>query len=51
MLIKVSKQIASTFAKIIAAKANSKPCQTIKMELSLQGVTRFRGKLRILPNI
>ena len=52
MLIKFSKHIVDTFAKIIeATKANSKPCQTSEMELFVQVVTCFRSELRILPNI
>ena len=35
----------------MAAKANSKPCQTSEMELFPQVVTGFRGELRILPNM
>ena len=35
----------------MATKANSKPCQTSKMELLPQIVTVFKGELRILPNI
>ena len=49
MLIKFSKQIANTFAKIL--KANSKPCQTSEMELFLQVVTGFRDKFRFMPNM
>ena len=51
MLIKFSKEIENSFAKIINTKMNSKPCQTAEMELSLQVVTGFRGELRILPYI
>ena len=52
MLIKFSKQVANTFAKIVVAtKANSNICQTSEMELFPQVVTSFRGKLRILSNI
>ena len=51
MLIKVSKQLGNTFAKIINAKVNSKPCQTAEVELFLQFVTGFRGELRTLPYI
>ena len=50
MLIKFSKQIGNSFAKIINTKVNSKPCQTAEMELSPQVVTGFRGELRILPS-
>ena len=32
-------------------QANSKPCQTSKMELFPQVVTGYRGKFRILPDI
>ena len=35
----------------MAAKANSKPCQTSEMELFPQVVTGFRDELRILPNM
>ena len=35
----------------MAAKANSKSCQTSEMELFPQVVTGFGGELRILPNI
>ena len=51
MLIKVSKQLGNTFAKIINTKVNSKPCQTAEIELFPQVVTCFRGELRILPYI
>ena len=51
MLIKFSKEIGNSFAKIINTKVNSKPCQTAEMELFPQVVTSFRGKLRILPYI
>ena len=51
MLLKFSKQIGNSFAKIINTKVSSKRCQTSEMELSPQVVTGFRGKLRILPNI
>ena len=33
MLIKFSKQIGNSYAKIINTKVNSKPCQTAEMEL------------------
>ena len=48
MLIKFSKQIRNSFAKIINAKVNLKPCQTAEMELFPQVVTGIRGELRIL---
>ena len=32
MLIKFSKQLANSSAKIMATKVNSKPCQTYEME-------------------
>ena len=51
MLIKFSKQIGNSFAKIINTKVNSKPCQTPEMELFPQVVSGFRGELRILPYI
>ena len=51
MLIKFSKQIGKSFAKIVNAKMSSILCQTSEMELFPQVVTGFRGKLRILPNI
>ena len=51
MLIKFSKQIGNSFAKMINTKVNSKPCQTAEMELLQQVVTGFRGELRILPYI
>ena len=51
MLIKVSKQLGNTFAKIINTKVNSKPCQTAETELFLQVVTGFRRELRTLPYI
>ena len=51
ILIKFSKQIENSFAKIINTKVNSKPCQTAVMELFPQVVTGFRGELRILPYI
>ena len=51
MLIKVSKQLGNTFAKIINTKVNSKPCQTAEIQLFLQVVTGFRGELRTLPYI
>ena len=51
MLIKFSKQIGNSFAKVINAKVNSKPCQAAKMDLFQQVVTGFGGKLRILPYI
>ena len=35
----------------MAAKSNSKPCQTSEMKLFPQVVTGFRDKLRILSNI
>ena len=49
MLIEISKQIGYSFAKIINTMVNSKPCQTVEMELFSQVVTGFRGELRILP--
>ena len=51
MLIKFSKQIGNSFAKMINTKVNSKPCQRAEMELLQQVVTGFRGELRILPYI
>ena len=48
-LIKISKEIGYSFAKIINTKVNSKPCQRVEMELFPQVVTGFRGELRILP--
>ena len=51
MLIKFSKQIGNSFAKMINTKVNSKPCQTAEMELLQQVVTGFRGELRMLPYI
>ena len=48
MLIKSSKQIGNSFAKIINTKLNSKPCQTAEMELFPQVVIYFRGELRTL---
>ena len=51
MLIKCSKQIGNSFAKIINTKVNSKPCHTAEMEIFPQAVTGLRGKLRILPYI
>ena len=51
MLIKFSKQIGNSFAKIINTKVNSKTCQTADMELFPQVVTSFRGELKILPYI
>ena len=51
MLIKFSKQIGNSFAKIINTKVNSKPCQAAELELFGQVVTGFRGELRILPYI
>ena len=33
MLIKFSKQIGNSYAKIINTKVHSKPCQTAEMEL------------------
>ena len=45
MLIKFSKYIENSFAKIINAKVNSKPCQRAEMELFPQVVTGFRGEL------
>ena len=51
MLIKFSKQIGNSFAKIINTKENTKSCLTSEMELFLQVVGGFRGELRILPNI
>ena len=49
MLIKFSKQIGNSFAKIINTKVNSKSCQTAEMGLFPQVVIGFRGELRILP--
>ena len=51
MLIKFSKQIGNSLAKIINTKVNSRPCKISKMELFPQIVTGFRGELRILSNI
>ena len=51
MLIKFSKQIGNSFAKIINTKVSSKPCQIAEMELFPLVVTGFRGKRRILPYI
>ena len=48
MLIKFSKHIGNSFAKIINTKVNSKPCQIAEMELFPQVVTGFKGKLKIL---
>ena len=46
MLIKFSKQIGNSFAKIINTKVSSKPCQTSEMELFSQVVPGIRGELR-----
>ena len=51
MFIKFSKQMRNRFAKEINTNQNSKPCQTVEMELFPQLVTGFIGKLRILPYI
>ena len=51
MLVKFSKQIGNSFAKIINPKVNSKPWQTAEIELFPQVVTGFRGELRILSCI
>ena len=48
MLIKFSKHIGNSFAKIINTKVNSKPSQTAEMELFPQVVTSIRDELRIL---
>ena len=51
MLIKFSKQIGNSFARIINTKVNSKPWQTSEMQLFPQVVTGFTGEFRILPYI
>ena len=51
MLIKFSKQIGNSFAKIINTKVNSKPCQAAEIELFPQFASSSRGELRILPYI
>ena len=51
MLIKCSTQIGNSFAKIINAKLNSRPYQTVEMQLFPHIVTGFRGRLRFLPYI
>ena len=43
MLIKFSKQIGNSLAKIINTKVNSRPWQTSEMELFPKVVTGFRG--------
>ena len=47
-LIKLSKQIDNSFAKIINTKVSSKLYQTCEMGLLPQVVTGFRGELWIL---
>ena len=49
MLIKFSKQVGNSFAKIINTNMNSKLCQTAEVELFPQVVTGFRSELRIFP--
>ena len=51
MLIKFSKQITTTFAILMATKANLKLSEMAETELFLQVVTGFRRKLRIFPNV
>ena len=50
VLIKFSRQIGNSCAKIINTKVNSEFCQTSEMELFSQVATGFRGELRILSN-
>ena len=51
MLIKFSKHIGNSFAKIINTKVNSKLCHTAEMEPFPQVGTGLRSELRILPYI
>ena len=45
-LLEFSKQIGNNFPKIINAKLNSKPCQTVEMERFPLVVTGFREEQR-----
>ena len=51
MLMKFSKQIGNSFAKIINIYVSSKLCQTSEMELFPQVTPGFRDECRILSNI
>ena len=48
ILIKFSKQLGSSFAKIINTKVRLKPCQTSEMEFFAQVVAAFRDELKNL---
>ena len=44
MLIKFTKQIRISFAKIINTKVNSKPCQTAEIGFSRKSLLAIRGE-------